>query len=556
MSSSPSRVAALGRFGAASAATTMKKISPAMPPSPKKWRWGGPSLSSPRIGSFLLVFLVLSLLALNLETIFPFYYQSDDDVSSRVELHRDLQWPSASYFTMEHHPRDRGSRHNHHRRELKNPYQEEERSSGHSVLLPGRLGGTGDEIFLCDRSHPRSDVCYLKGDVRMDSRSSSFVLVAKNASTRLGEERIKPYTRKWEQSCMDIVHEVRVRAVPSPSPQEDDQHEGEHRQGEEHEGAERRCDVYHSVPAVVFTTGGYTGNVYHEFHDGLIPLYITSQHLNREVVFVGVELHNWWLTKYGDVIAQMSNHPVIDFDRDERIHCFPEVTVGLHIHDEMAIEPSLMPGNQTIVDFRNLLDAAYQEELAQAPEPPPPSPASSIGQPRLTIIARNDTRVILNLDEIVGMARELGFWVEIRKPDRTSELKRIYRALNSSDVLLGVHGAAMTHFLFMRPGSVFIQVVPLGTKWAAAAYYGQPAQKLGLDYIGYEIEASESSLSDRYDENDTVLTDPAKISTQGWAVVKEIYLEGQNVRLSLPRFKRTLLDARRKAMAFRLRQRW
>lgn len=62
--------------------------------------------------------------------------------------------------------------------------------------------------------------------------------------------------------------------------------------------------------------------------------------------------------------------------------------------------------------------------------------------------------------------------------------------------MIGVHGAAMTHFLFMKPGSVFIQVIPRGTSWAAEEYYGKPAKKLGLKYIGYHVLTKESSLHD------------------------------------------------------------
>ncbi|KAK7396898.1 hypothetical protein VNO78_18060 [Psophocarpus tetragonolobus] len=67
-------------------------------------------------------------------------------------------------------------------------------------------------------------------------------------------------------------------------------------------------------------------------------------------------------------------------------------------------------------------------------------------------------------------------WFYVTKWKR---LAKIYRTLNASDVMIIVHGAAMTHFLFLRPGSVFIQVVPLGTTWAAETHYGEPARKLG-----------------------------------------------------------------------------
>ncbi|PQP94890.1 uncharacterized protein Pyn_04459 [Prunus yedoensis var. nudiflora] len=141
------------------------------------------------------------------------------------------------------------------------------------------------------------------------------------------------------------------------------------------------------------------------------------------------------------------------------------------------------------------------------------------------------------------MAEEIGFEVNVLRPDPTTELAKIYRALNASDVMIGVHGAAMTHFLFMKPGSVFIQVVPLGTEWAAEEYYGEPARKLGLKYIGYQILTRESSLYDKYDKDDPVLRDPKSVTKMGWEYTKKIYLDGHTVRLDLGRFRKRLVRA-------------
>jgi protein O-GlcNAc transferase len=161
-----------------------------------------------------------------------------------------------------------------------------------------------------------------------------------------------------------------------------------------------------------------------------------------------------------------------------------------------------MPDNKSILDFRDLLSRAYtpslQELEPQEAEVPEGSTnvadASKVSgfsnmetTKQLTILVRNGTRVLLNLDEIVELASEAGFNVILLSPDATTELKRVFWILDKSDVLMGVHGAALTHFLFMRPGSVFIQIIPLGTDWAAATYYGEPAVKLGLQYLPYKL---------------------------------------------------------------------
>ncbi|KAM0898127.1 hypothetical protein ACQ4PT_022120 [Festuca glaucescens] len=317
--------------------------------------------------------------------------------------------------------------------------------------------------ICCDRTALRTDVCVMRGDVRTQAATNSLFLLlpAKSSSAGRADERIRPYTRKWESSVMSTIDELRLRAVPEES----------------------RCDVRHNVTAVVFSTGGYTGNVYHEFNDGIIPLYITARRYDSKVVFVMLEYHDWWMTKYGHILEQLSDHAPIDFANDNRTHCFPEAVVGLRIHDELAVDASRMPGNQSIQDFRQMLDDAHRgrvkaiiEEEEEKDAAVPPSSggakvrrATALGndKPRLVIVSRNGSRAIENEAELVRKARRAGFRVDLLQPRPDTELAQMYRVLNGSDVMVSVHGAAMTHFLFMRPGSVFIQVVPLGTDWAA-----------------------------------------------------------------------------------------
>ena len=328
------------------------------------------------------------------------------------------------------------------------------------------------------------------------------------------------------------------------------------------DGRADKCDVRHNVPAIVFSTGGYTGNVYHEFNDGLIPLFLTAGAYKGEVVLLVLEYHSWWMTKYAEIISRISNHQVIDMANDPRVHCFPELTVGLRIHDELSIDL----GSETRVsmaDFQAMLHSAYlprlQSRAAMSPvvaemkelQEEGTISSSSWPQPKLVIVSRKSPRAIVNQEEVASMARDLGFEVQILSPVPTTEMVDIYSALHTCDVMMGVHGAAMTHLLFMRPGTTFIQVVPLGTDWAAATYYGEPAMKLGLDYVQYNVSAFESSLSNVYPLHHPVLSNPNLVNAKGWSETKRIYLEGQDLTLSLPKLRSTLLATRSRIIAAR-----
>ncbi|XP_056866295.1 LOW QUALITY PROTEIN: xylan glycosyltransferase MUCI21 [Raphanus sativus] len=388
--------------------------------------------------------------------------------------------------------------------------------------------------ICCDRTGFRSDICIMKGDVRTHSASSSIFLFTSLKNKSKSPEKIKPYTRKWETSVMETVQELDLVYRDA---------------NDEHHNNNNVCDVaYHNVPAVFFSTGGYTGNVYHEFNEGIIPLFITSHHFNKKVVFVIVEYRNWWVTKYGDILSQLSDYPPVDFSGDKRTYCFKDAIVGLKIHDELSVVPSLMLGNKTILDFRNVLDHAYwprihgliqDEEEAENKT----GTRSRDFKPRLVIMSRNGSRELLNENLLVELAEEIGFSVEVLRPDKTTELAKIYRSLNSSDVMIGVHGAAMTHFLFLKPRTMFIQIIPLGTEWAAETYYGEPAKKLRLKYIGYKIKPRESSLYYEYGGDDPIIRDPKSFTRKGWNYTKKIYLERQNVSLDLNGFKKPLSRA-------------
>ncbi|XP_042497473.1 xylan glycosyltransferase MUCI21-like [Macadamia integrifolia] len=382
----------------------------------------------------------------------------------------------------------------------------------------------------CDRSNYRYDLCSLNGPTVLDPDINTlFVSVLdNNPETRPIQQNIRPYPRKWEKSVMAGIVELTVTSAPASAPAP-------------------ACEIRHSSPALIFSAGGYTGNFFHDFNDGFIPLFLTSRSISsdRDIVLVVSHCEDWWLNKYAELLRQFSRYPIVNLDNTTDTHCFPSATVGLISHGFMTVEPSLLPHSENFLDFRSLIGDAYRDIPVNLRRP-------SIGRPRLIFAARNGGvgRVILNQAEVAKVAQAVGFEVILFEPNLYTSLSQAYGLINGSHAMLGVHGAALTHSLFLRPGSVLIQVVPIGIDWLAETCFGKSSRDMGLEYVEYKIEQEESSLIDKYGKDHLVLKDPKAVVKEDWFNIKKIYLQGQDVKLDLDRIRSYLNKAYEKAKRF------
>ncbi|GLJ17437.1 hypothetical protein SUGI_0303450 [Cryptomeria japonica] len=372
-----------------------------------------------------------------------------------------------------------------------------------------------DSTLFCDRSSYRTDICILKGDIRTDSATNTVFLVSDKAAQEEEDQKLKPYTRKWENYTMSSVTEISLKTIkPSVAP---------------------RCHVIHTAPALVFSTGGYTGNLFHDFTDVIVPLFVTVHHFNSRPVFLVVDHKDWWISKFQEILNQLTPYPLLDFQNDTRVHCFTKAIVGLRFHGDLRVDPATAPYQIKITDFQNMLQNAYGFAKKRK---------YFFARPKFVLIARKGSRAFLNQRKIVNLAEKLGFRVMVLFPDRDTKLKDMYEIVSSCDVFMGVHGAALTHFLFLRPGAVFIQVVPLGIEWASRTFFREPAMDMtGIHYLEYSILPEESSLFDEYPKDHVYLTNPKVVNDKGWDATKEIYLDRQNVKIDLERLKKMLKTA-------------
>ncbi|KAL6890577.1 hypothetical protein ACP4OV_008832 [Aristida adscensionis] len=418
----------------------------------------------------------------------------------------------------------------------------EEDGTGAPVVLDNEVRSPCSPLpkhgICCDRSDHNTDVCFMAGDVRTDPASLSLLLFPPRAPPAPGaavEERIRPYSRKWERPIMARVPEVRLRLAPP----------------QEAAAGGRRCDVRHDAPVHVVMAGAYTGNLFHAFNDGFLPSWLTVQHLRRRVVLAALSYRPWWGSKFRDIISGLSDHPVIDLLRDNRTHCFPGAIVGTRFHGYLAVDPTRLRDNKTIVDFHRFLAAAHETHGAIINSKPPtettmlPQPAHRQRRrrrPKLGLVSRRGSRVIENQAAVAQLAAAVGFDVDVLETRGETPLSAVYAAVRACDALVGVHGADLTTFLFLRPGrAALAQIAPLGAAGMSRECFGAPAARMGLHYEQYDVAGYESSLSRVYAPDDAVVADPEKVKRgKGWGFTMRVYLNGQNVTLDLDRFRETL----------------
>ncbi|KAK6931302.1 Glycosyltransferase 61 [Dillenia turbinata] len=395
--------------------------------------------------------------------------------------------------------------------------------------LPLQISREG--VISCDRSRYRYDICSINGPNVLIPINSTFLVMDDTNVTPSSSstQKIKPQPRKWQQNIMSKVNEVTLISGGPNSP---------------------NCEDQHNVPALVFNTGAFSGNIWHDFADGLIPLFITVKSFfhDRDFVMVIDQSNDYFVNKYRDLLHGLSKQRIIRMDGENTTHCFPWAIIGLITHGHMTINPNWLPSPITLYHFRDFLVRTYggrnQHTISHQP--------SAGSRPRLVFACRHHGgRVILNYAEVKQTMEEAGFEVIEFEPTINSSLHENFAIVNSSHALLGVHGAGLTHLLFLRPGTPFLQIVLIGQDEPAEICYRNPSLYLGLDYLEYKINVYESSYIDKYGKDDVVLNNPEALLKDGWnKELQELYLIKQDVKLNLSRFRPYLEETYKKAKRF------
>lgn len=363
----------------------------------------------------------------------------------------------------------------------------------------------------CATDDPISDMCVIDKPVVLDTETATL----HHRSPPIFNRTLRPYALKVDKKAMQYVSPIHVVSTHNPP----------------------TCYTTHTVPAVVFSSGGFTTNLFHDMNDVLIPIFLTSYHFRTNVQFVVSDFKPHWVRKYAPVLRRLSgDREPIELSADSATHCFPAAVVGLRYHGNLFCNSTNVPSGYSTADFKSFLLAAFS-----VPSPSLPAGPAAAGDPLLVLISRQNSRVFLNQGDIVRAAKRVGFRVTVASPQTVSNLTRFVKVAHEADVVIGAHGAGMANLVFMRPRSVLVQVVPLGLQWPSDNYYGVPAKEMDLQYVEYTVTPEESTLSERYPKDDPIITDPYKVFLQGYEVSRAIYLDGQNLRLNVTRLEGLLV---------------
>ncbi|KAF7140090.1 hypothetical protein RHSIM_Rhsim06G0220500 [Rhododendron simsii] len=365
--------------------------------------------------------------------------------------------------------------------------------------------------FAC-HSDFHTDVCVANRPVRIDMRTMNIYATFSQGIPQ-ANHTVRPYARKADKKAMSFVSPVQILQGNITLP---------------------ACQYTHNVPAAVFSSGGYTGNLFHEFNEIIIPLFVTYRSLQSRLRFIVTDFNPPFSGKFKKILSHLSSYEVIKPAANGSVHCFPGAVIGLHYHGNLALNNTDIPGGYSMLGFRQFLRESYNLKVVNV---------SEMNKPVLILVSRPKTRTFLNEDDMVTMMKALGFRVVVARPHMMSNLDKFAQVVNSCSVMVGAHGAGLTNAMFLPQGAVLVQVVPLGLRWLSATYFGGPAKEMGLKYVEYRVEPVESSLLTLYNQDHPVITNPASIFLEGYAVARAVYINGQNLTINVVRFREALVKA-------------
>ncbi|KAK9804102.1 hypothetical protein WJX73_007577 [Symbiochloris irregularis] len=175
-------------------------------------------------------------------------------------------------------------------------------------------------------------------------------------------------------------------------------------------------------------------------------------------------------------------------------------------------------------------------------------PPASNGRLQIRLVSRPSSawssRAITNEQELVAAIRaKYGNIADVQTISFNGSLSTAMLAMNSTDVLIGMHGAGLTNILWMRPGGAVVQLIPYG--WHRrhedfpylAVLFEQLSHNANVSHFLWENNRTEHSFLGkrhhegevrRYGKEEEDMHDWQEHPEQGWVAANRQYRPNTN----------------------------
>ncbi|XP_005089308.1 EGF domain-specific O-linked N-acetylglucosamine transferase [Aplysia californica] len=242
------------------------------------------------------------------------------------------------------------------------------------------------------------------------------------------------------------------------------------------------CDIVFDKPTYLIKLDAGI-NMYHHFCD-FVNLY-ASQHINNSFsTDVNIIMWDTSPMPYGDFFSltwkAFSDYPVIPLkDLDGKKVCFKEAVFPLLARMRFGLyyNMPLMPGC-----YGSSLIQAFSQHILHRLDVPQEGPLEN--RIRITLLNRNSKyRNILNREELASALKTDGeFEVTVVEYNRQMPFYDQLVVSHNSDILIGMHGAGLTHMLFQPDWAVVMELY----NCEDAGCYFDLARLRGIRYMTWE----------------------------------------------------------------------
>lgn len=226
----------------------------------------------------------------------------------------------------------------------------------------------------------------------------------------------------------------------------------------------RMCDVYVERPTILMKLDA-TVNMYHHFCD-FFNLYVSlhlngSDRMSPETFSTDVYILIWENSDYRSAFRPMfqafTQHPLLDLRsfgaqrvcfRKLMLPALPRMIFGLFYNTP------IVQGCQNSALFR-----AFSEFILHRLRIPERSETDA-QKLRVTILSRlTKHRRIVNEKQLVeALSREAGYEVDVAYFTHKHPFEQQVRIIHSTDILIGLHGAGLTHMFFLPPWATVFEL--------------------------------------------------------------------------------------------------